>query len=281
MKISHANSIALLAEIFVQNEVGIIVTEHSYFSMAQNKTPFLKRVIMKFLVKILYKRAKAVIVVSRKAANNLTRKIGVRKDSLHVIYNPIDIESISEKSKEEPQHDWLNNKKYPVILGAGRLTMPKDFSTLIKAFNCLRKKRRAKLIILGEGGKRKELEKLIRELNLQSDVDMPGFVSNPYSYMSKSDVFVLSSKYEGFGNVLVEAMACGVSVVSTNCPGGPAEILENGKYGKLVSVGDVNALAMVILETLNNSTEKEVLKERARFFSLEKAVNKYLELINE
>lgn len=122
--------------------------------------------------------------------------------------------------------------------------------------------------------RRKELEKLIKELNLENDVFMPGFVDNPYAYIAKADVFPLSSLNEGFPNVLVEAMACGASIVGTDCPSGPCEILDNGKYGKLVPVGNIEILAKAIEGALENPTDKGILQERAKFFSVENAVKK-------
>ena len=134
---------------------------------------------------------------------------------------------------------------------------------------------------MGEGEKREELENLVRELNLEEYVSMPGFVDNPYAYMSKSDVFVLSSLQEGFGNVLVEAMACGANVVSTDCPSGPFEILDGGKYGKLVTVGNIEKLSEAILDTLQHPMDKRILLNRAKFFSIAKAADEYHRLFRE
>ena len=150
---------------------------------------------------------------------------------------------------------------------------------MIKAFSIVRKHRLTRLIILGEGEQRTKLEALVQELGLNDDVSMPGFVDNPFAYMSKASVFVLSSLSEGFGNVLVEAMACGCPVVSTDCPGGPAEILENGKYGSLVPVGDVELLAKEIINIINFPTNEEMLSNRAMRFSLGTICDKYLEVL--
>ena len=182
------------------------------------------------------------------------------------------------KSEEALDHPWFLPGEPPVILGVGRLTQAKDFPTLIRAFALVRKKHPARLMILGEGEERSKLETLVQELGLEKEVSLPGFVDNPYKYMKRAAVFVLSSKWEGFGNVLVEAMALGTPVVSTNCPSGPAEILENGRWGRLVPVGDVYALAEAIIETLDEEHHPDVAN-RAKDFAVELAVEKYINVL--
>jgi glycosyltransferase involved in cell wall biosynthesis len=231
-------------------------------------------------MRVLYKRTKAVVTVSKGVAEDL-KSLGLNSKNFKVIYNPMDIADIKKKAKEDPKHEWLENKSQPILLGVGRLTYQKDFAMLIKAFSKICKNTDARLIILGEGEERKNLQKLVNKLGLQDHVDMPGFVDNPYAYMSKAEVFVLSSRYEGFGNVLVEAMACGTPVVSTNCPVGPSEILDKGKYGKLVPVGDVEAMEKAIIETLHNlKLSADELQKRASHFSVERATDRYLQLID-
>jgi len=159
------------------------------------------------------------------------------------------------------------------------LTKAKDFSTLIRSFALMRKERPARLMILGDGEERHELEELSRKLGIASDVDMPGFVDNPYKYMAHAAVFVLSSAWEGFGNVLVEAMACGCPVISTDCPSGPAEILENGKYGILTPVGDAAALAEAMVAILNDHINPLDVVRRAQAFGVEQAIVGYLKVL--
>jgi glycosyltransferase involved in cell wall biosynthesis len=165
-----------------------------------------------------------------------------------------------------------------VVLGVGRLTAQKDFPSLIRAFAKVRAQKPCRLVILGEGELRGELEALVASLDLSADVALPGFTDNPFAWMRQSSLFVLSSAWEGFGNVLVEAMACGTPVVSTNCPSGPAEILENGRWGRLVPVGDVDALADAMLATLAETTHADVAT-RAQDFGVEQAVAGYLGLL--
>jgi glycosyltransferase involved in cell wall biosynthesis len=151
---------------------------------------------------------------------------------------------------------------------------------LIQAFALLRKQKLARLIILGEGESRPELEANIKDLGITEDVELPGFVDNPYAYMSRARAFVLSSLWEGLGIVVIEAMACGCPVIATDCPSGPREILERGKYGSLVSVGDVQALSVAMLEVLEKPLDRDILRQRAMDFSFDRAVSEYLKLLN-
>ena len=275
------NVIAVMAKILSRSQVKIVIGVHNTFSIDRQKLGFLKRLIMSRLVYSLYPRADAIIAVSKGVADDLSRAINIPRQKIKVIYNPIVNSEVYRKVKEEEiDHSYFSDSSLKVIIGVGRLTEQKDFPTLIKAFAKVRQKINSKLIILGEGKDRKKLEKLIQNLNLEKDVSLPGFVDNPYAYMARSDVFVLSSRWEGLPTVLVEAMACGAPVVSTNCKSGPAEILENGKYGKLVPVGDVDALAEAIWKTLKNPLSSDILRERAKNFSVEKAVSEYLKVIN-
>lgn len=235
--------------------------------------------IRPLLVKQWYPLADGTIAASQGVAEDVSQISGIPVKNIDVIYNPVVMPELFHKAKEPINHPWFAPGEPPVILGVGRLVPQKDFPTLIKAFAIVRKEISAKLMILGEGEKRPELEALVRELGLENDVDMPGFKDNPYTYMAKATLFVLSSAWEGFGNVVAEAMAVGTPVVSTNCPSGPAEILVNGKYGNLVSVGDVDGLANAILETLKTPTNSQFLQERALDFTVDNVVDQYLKVL--
>ena len=201
-------------------------------------------------------------------------------EKIKVIYNPVVNKSLINKSIEEIHHPWLNNKDLPVILGIGRLTKQKNFEHLIKSFKEVLKVKKARLIILGEGEERSNLEKLIINNNLIDLVDLPGFVDNPYAFMKKADVFVLSSSWEGFGNVIVESMSVGTPVVCTDCKSGPNEILNNGEYGFLVKVNDIEDMSNKILKILiNNPFEKKSIINRSNDFEANKITTKYLETI--
>src|SRR5690606_12307266 len=167
-------------------------------------------------------------------ADELSKVLDLPRNRIRVVYNPVFTEMLLQKAKEPIDHPWLQPGQPPVILGVGRLAWEKDFPTLIKAFAKVKAQMNCRLIILGEGNLRKELEFLIESLGLEESVQLPGFVENPFAWMSRASLFVLSSVSEGLPNALIQAMACGTPVVSTNCPSGPNEIMEGGKWGALV-----------------------------------------------
>lgn len=271
--LNHVNIISIVSKIISRTSSKIIIKQDSYYELSSN------RIIM-FLEKTLFKKADHIIAVSRDVKKSLMEILAIPDEKIKVIYNPIFNQDILKKSKEKINHSFFNNKKNKVILGVGRLSEVKDFSTLIKAFNMI-KTDAMRLIILGEGQYRSELENLIRELGLKEYVSMPGFVDNPYAYMAKTDAFVISSLREGLPNVLIEALACGANIISTDCPGGPSEILDGGKYGRLVPVGDVGKLAEAISASLDSPIDKGALLNRAKIFSIENALEEYIKIFNE
>ncbi|MFB8787551.1 MAG: glycosyltransferase [Potamolinea sp.] len=275
--LEDTNIIALCAKKIAGVSTKVIVTVHNHLSReAQNATKLKRRLTPQF-VKFFYPWADSIVGVSQGVADNLV-EMGLPSEKIKVIYNPIVTPELSEKLQESIDHPWFLPDQPPVILAVGRVEKQKDFPTLIEAFAQL-KPHPARLMILGEGSERSKLEDLVHKLDIGSDVAFPGFVTNPYAYMAKAKVLVLSSAWEGFGNVLVEAMSAGTPVVSTDCQSGPAEILANGQYGKLVAVGDRDGMAKAIAQTLGEFTEGEVLKKRANDFSLEKAVTEYEKLL--
>ncbi len=255
-----------------------IVTVHNNLSLESKYGDSIKRKLTARFARWFYPWADSIVAVSKGVAKDLI-EIGLPKEKIQVIYNPIVDSKLIAKLQEPLDHPWFKAEQPPVILGVGRLTKQKDFATLLKAFSIVRRKMPARLMILGEGEERLSLESLIKELNLEFDVSLIGFVDNPYKYMSKASLLVLSSVWEGFGNVLVEAMAAGIPVLSTNCPSGPAEILAYGKYGQLVSVGDIDNIANWIenILTINQDTSK--LQLRANNFSLAESVKQYIQIL--
>jgi glycosyltransferase involved in cell wall biosynthesis len=231
------------------------------------------------LARRTYLMADAIVAVSEGVAQDLVAHAGVSRERITKIYNPVVTAELLVRAKEPLDHPWLKPGEPPIILGTGRLVSPKDFSTLLRAFARVRAQRKSRLIILGEGNRRNELEYLAQKLGVSNDVALPGFVANPCAYMARASVFVLSSAWEGFGNVIVEALACGCPVVSTDCPNGPSEILGDGAYGPLVPVGDDAAMADAILAILESSTESGRLQARAAEFSAERAVDDYLDVL--
>lgn len=276
---NYTNVVAFAACRLACVPTRLIVSEHNTISeeSARNRG-FIARVVYA-LVPSVYRRADAVVTVSRAAARDLERFACLLQGSVRAIYNPFDLARISHMSAATPEHPWLAQGQPPVVLAIGRLTEAKDFSTLIRAFSLMRAKHGARLLILGEGAGRRALQVVVDECGLTSDeVQMPGFVSNPFSYLSRCTAFVLSSRWEGFGNVLVEALACGAQVISTDCPSGPREILEDGRWGWLVPVGDVHALARTMDLVLSSPREQlPDVRKRANEFDQERAVDAYLE----
>jgi glycosyltransferase involved in cell wall biosynthesis len=230
------------------------------------------------LARWLYPQAHRVVAVSHGVATDILHLYQLPTAKVAVIYNPVVTPELIARSWEAVEHPWLAAGEPPIILGVGRLTAQKDFATLIRAFARVRQHDEARLIILGEGEHRPILEQLIGELGLQAWVALPGFVENPYAWMRRAAVFVLSSRWEGLPTVLIEAMACGTPVVATDCPSGPREILEGGKWGKLVPVGDAVGLAEAICQTLKEGSPSD-LSIRASDFSLERAVESYLQVL--
>ncbi len=271
---SHANVVAVLACRLAGVSTRVVVSEHGNFSISRANAKSLRGRLMGFFMAWAYPYADAVVAVSTGVADNLAQCIGLQRAAIRVIYNPVVTTSLLAQSWQAPKHPWLQHGEPPVIVGVGRLTAQKDFSTLLRAFARLRQDRNARLLILGEGEMRPRLESLVAELGLVEDVELAGFTENPFAIMRRGALFVLSSAWEGFGNVLVEAMVCDTSVVSTDCPSGPAEILEDGRWGRLVPVGDVGALAFAMAAALDEQNPPNVA-ERAAEFGADQAVDGY------
>ncbi len=219
-----------------------------------------------------------IIAVSRGVADDMVQGLGLPEEKIHVVYNPVVTHNIDAMAGEPVDHPWLLERKTPVIMGAGRFTAQKDFPTLIRAFAKLRRTRPCRLMILGQGKAQGQMEALAGDLGVFEDLALPGFVSNLYKYIAKAHLFVLSSAWEGFGNVLAEAMAVGLPVVSTDCPHGPREILEDGRYGPLTPVGDVDALARAMAQTLDHPPGPDDLRAAAKRFTVEACANDYLKI---
>lgn len=259
-----STEIAILAKHIAGVSTKVVVCEHgsleaskiSHFSVRNlpgflGLTPYNATT----LVRYLYRFADEVVGVSKGTANDVAEVMGCPSSRVKVIYNPVITSELIEKAKKSIQHPWFQQNQPPVILAAGRLVEQKDFPMLIRAFSQIKQSISARLMILGTGPDRSHLERLIQQLGLEADVAMPGFVENPYAYMAKSAVFAMSSAWEGLPFVLIEAMATGVPVVSTDCKHGPAEILDDGKYGALVPVGNQHAMEKALLKALSGEVK--------------------------
>jgi len=277
----HANIVALWARYLSGVSKRLVVTTHNTLSLSIKNSSNRTSQLMPFLIRHFYPWADEIVAVSKGVADDLTLTTGLPREKIQVIYNPVVTPGMLKEAQTPLDHPWFASGEPPVILAVGRLTKQKDFPTLIRAFSLVQQQYRARLMILGEGEERPLLNRLIQELGLENGVTMPGFVSNPYAYMSRAAVFVLSSAWEGLGIVLIEALAVGTPVVSTNCQSGPSEILDNGKYGRLIPVGDIQAMAKAILNTLQNPPVPYFLQNRANEFYLENGLSKYFGLIKK
>ncbi|MCH8549099.1 MAG: glycosyltransferase [Balneolaceae bacterium] len=276
---NYVNTSVLLTKPFLPKETKLVITEHNTLSTKLDGGGVkVSQKVKLYLMKILYPKADKMVAVSGGVAENVSLTIGI-ENQFEIIYNPIVNQKLKEITKADNRvaFPWDHNQE-PVIIGVGRLTRQKNFRNLIEAFHIVNRDVPSRLAIFGEGELREDLEILVTQLNLQHRVWMPGFVDNVYDYMKASDLFVLSSSWEGFGNVLVEAMACGVPVISTDCPSGPSEILENGKWGGLAENDNVNSLAETMLRSLSMKQER-LLNKRVSDFDVNKIANKYLDLL--
>ncbi|MTJ48424.1 glycosyltransferase [Dolichospermum sp. UHCC 0259] len=273
------NTIAVIAKRLAGVSTSVILTVHNHLSRASKQSKNLKVKLIPLFVRLFYSWADGIVAVSQGVAEDAAQMSNLPLDKVKVIYNPIFTNDLIEKFDQPVNHSWFLQNQPPVILGVGRLTKQKDFPTLIRAFALVKKQYSARLMILGQGEDLPSLQALVTELGLEEDVCFPGFVPNPYAYMKQASLCVLSSIFEGFGNVLVEAMLAGTPVVSTDCESGPAEILADGKYGDLVAVGDFESLATAMINTLKNPLDSQLLQKRGQEFSLEAALTKYEQLL--
>ncbi|RMF25250.1 MAG: glycosyltransferase [Cyanobacteria bacterium J083] len=273
----YNNEIAILAKYLAVVPTKVMVCEHNTLSLrAKRQNSGLKWAIL--LTRMLYPLSNGILAVSHSVAQDLAQVSGIPLKRINTIYNPVISSGLLEQSKEPLDHPWFAPSEPPVILGVGRLNEQKDFSTLIRAFALVRQEKPARLMILGQGAEEKKLKALAKELDIEKDVAFPGFQSNPYPFIAKAAVFALSSLWEGLPTVLIEAMALGTPVVATDCPGGSAEIVNNGKYGSLVPMGDSQALAEEILSILSGNF-KLVDSAWLEQFTLKTASQKYLDFL--
>lgn len=271
---SHANVVAALAHRLARSPARLVLSERAHMASVFAEYRDLRMRMTRSLMRLTYPWADCVIAVSRGVADDLPRHVPVAAGRVVTVYNPIIDDHLRQQAQAAPTHPWLVNPEAPVILAAGRLIAQKDFPTLIRAFAQLRRRRPARLLILGEGELRGDLLSLADQHRVVADVALPGFDANPFAAMRASQLFVLSSRFEGLPGVLIQAMACGTPVVSTDCPSGPREILEDGRWGALVPVGDVDALARAMEAALDDASAPDV-RSRAAAFTVEQAVAGY------
>ena len=273
----YPNEMAILAKHLAFVDTRVVVSERNALSMHAGNEPSSEK-WSAISARLLYPFADGIIAISQGVAQDLVNVTGISPKHIKVIYNPTITPGIFEKSQQPIDHPTFQVEQLPVVLGVGRLDPQKNFSTLIEAFAKVRQVKPCHLMILGRGREEKELKALIRKLDIEDDVVLPGFVNNPYPYIKKAGVLVLSSLWEGLANVLIEALALGTPVVSTNCLCGPAEVLNNGKYGSLVPVGDSQAMATAILDVLSGNS-CQVDSTWLEQFRVENVAQQYLEFL--
>lgn len=275
----RVNRTALWARHLSGSATRLVVRTGSTVSVKLTEQGGLAQRSTRWFMRRFYPWADAVIVPSRGAADDLAAFASLDPALIRVVPNPVVSQQLQSLTSGTSLHPWLVRKEYPVIMGAGELCRRKDFETLIRAFARVNARRPCRLLILGDGRRRPRLERLLRDLGLEEQAALPGFVENPYAWMTRADLFVLSSTNEGFGNVLVEAMAAGTPVVSTDCPSGPREVLRDGRYGALVPVGEPVAMADAILEALGRPVSPQDLAAAVAPYTVAESARRYLEVL--
>ena len=275
---NYVNIVGIWARTLARVDTRLIVNEQNALSLEAAHSPRRRHRLMPRLIKRFYPWADGVTSVARGTADDLVSTAGVSPNLIEVVHNPIVTTELRELVAEPLGHPWFGTGQVPVVLGVGRLAPQKDFGTLIRAFARVMERRPCRLMILGDGPERASLEALVAERGLTGSVDLPGWISNPYPYMAHAGVFVLSSRWEGLPSVLIEALFCGVPVVATDCLSGPQEILEGGRYGALVPVGDEEALAAAIETALAGELALPPA-ESWEPYEQETVVKRYLEVL--
>ncbi|WP_019422649.1 glycosyltransferase [Paenibacillus sp. OSY-SE] len=272
----HLNIALLAIKPFLKGNPKIIVREANMPSQELKRRGKLHRLLYKWY----YPRADQIIALSNDMKNDILQSNEqIQSQQVTIIHNPVVLHEIRKNAQEQVNHRWLSDKKMPVILNVGRLEEQKDHITLLHSFAIVHQRMDCRMIILGTGSQYERLNALAQQLNIREHIDFAGFVENPYMYMRQSDLFILSSKYEGLPNVLLEAMGLGLPIVSTNCAGVP-DVLEEGTYGKVVPIGDAEQLADGIYAKLTSPDPSDFMKLRthAEKFDIERIVDQYTDL---
>lgn len=273
----HLNTVVLFAAILAGSKAKISGSSRVTPFDSYSNFPFSKRWILKYLARLVMSRADALTCVSKDMVEQYRQVFSAPP---HVcVYNIVDDARSRERMRENVEHAWLVDKSMPVLVAAGRLAPWKGFNDLLEAMALLARKRSVRLLILGDGPLRTELQRLIEARNLLEVVELVGYVENPLKYFARADVFVLSSLVEGLPNVLVEAMMCGCTPVSTDCPTGPSEVLQDGKYGYLVPTRDPAAMAAAIERALDHPIPKTLLDEAVAPFAEFAVLDRHFEVL--
>lgn len=276
--------IAIIARFLSLSKTRIVVSDHTHLSTSRESELKVPLFILRASIGIFYRFANAIVCVSKGVRDDIAYLGLLNKKKIKVIYNPVAIKGYRKKTynSEEIARIWPSD--FPNrILSAGSLIAQKNYTLLIKAFSMLPSEilSNSQLVILGGGLERDSLESLIKELELQERIFLLGFQLDPMPWFETASLFVLSSNWEGFGNVLVEALQSSLPIVSTDCKSGPSEILEDGKYGKLVEMDNPAALSSAIAIQLEENHDPQILYGRSQEFTIDKASVQYLDLFKE
>jgi len=278
--LNHNNIVALLAKFWVGGATRVIICQHNALSRETAELGGWKYAVVPRCYHALAPVAAGIVAVSEGVAEDLAATCRIARRRITTITNPVITADFAARAMQPAGHPWFDDPGVPVYLAAGRMVAQKDHATLLRAFALHSADGRpARLMILGDGPLRDELAGLARSLGIAERVAMPGFVANPLPFMRQATAFVLTSRYEGFGNVLVEALGVGTPVVSVDCPFGPAEILAGGRYGRLVAIGDIAGLAQALSPELRHIWPADRLRDRARNFTVEASAAAYLSLM--
>jgi glycosyltransferase involved in cell wall biosynthesis len=260
---SHA--VVVAARFLARSNTRLIIRESNTPTAAFSRRSVARRSIALRLKSFTYARADAILAISEGVGEDLVDHLRVPHEKINVVYNPASTAGLPKLMKEDVAHPWFQEvQSTPVIIGVGRIADQKDFETLVRGFAIARSKEPCRLVILGDGNLRPELEQLIQQLGISDSTAILGYVQNPYKYMARASFFALSPRYEGLGNVFIEALACGLPVISTDCPSGPREILLDGAGGLLVPVGDYEALSDAMLSYLRDPERAHTLCDKGR-----------------
>jgi glycosyltransferase involved in cell wall biosynthesis len=275
---NYVNVVGIWAWMLARVDTRLVVNEQNALSLETSHSPRRRHRLMPRLIERFYPRAHRIVAVAEGTADDLARTAGLPRERIDVVHNPIVTPRLAALASAPVEHPWFGPGEPPVVVSVGRLSVQKDFGTLIQAFARVLRGRSARLMILGEGPERQTLEALVRTLELDDSVSLPGWVSNPYPSMRAAAAYALSSRWEGLPSVLIEALYCGPAIVATDCLSGPREILQGGRHGRLVPVGDVEALAQAIDDALAGAIPRPA-PESWRPYEQGTVVRRYLDLL--
>ena len=278
--LTYANIVAIVAVLLSRSSVPVIVREAINVSAYAKLSSSRRNRILPWLVRLFYRHADVVIAPSEGVRDDLVRNLGVRSDKVKVIYNPVDTDAVKKASSLPLDHPWFRNKTVPIVVSVARLDESKDFETLVEAASIVNARQVVHFVVVGDGPERNRIESLIVEHGVNEVMHLVGHQNNPYRFIKQADLFVHASRAEGLPNVVIEALVLGQRIVSTDCPSGPREILEDGKHGRLVPMRDPSSMAIAILDALGSRDNVDYVLA-VRRFSLERVIESYINVVKE